>query len=656
MPQATEYAGTDLIPRRLFFGNPDRAVVRVSPDGSKLAFIAPVEGVLNVWVGPLYAPDEARPVTRDTRRGIRQYFWTYTNDAIVYLQDRDGDEDWHLYRVDLNSGEILDLTPLEGIHATVQGVSHRHPEEVLVGLNDRDKRFHDLYRVHIATGDRHLLLRNDEYAAFVTDDDYAVRAGVVFTPDATAVVYRFGEDGARDPLITIGPEDAMTTNPIGTDKTGTVIYLLDSRGRDTAALVTADLATGETSVLAEDPVADIADVLMHPTERTLQAYAVNHTKTEWHALDPCVAADLQRLREVSDGELSIDGRTLDDMLWTVSYNEDDGPLRYYLYDRRLGTVQYLFSNRRELEGLPLATMRPVVIQARDGLELVSYLTLPRGTDADGDGLPDSALPLVLLVHGGPWSRDVWGYHPIHQWLANRGYAVLSVNYRGSTGFGKAFVNASNREWAGRMHDDLVDAVQWAVAAGVADPSRVAIMGGSYGGYATLVALTFTPDLFACGVDIVGPSSLLTLIENVPEYWVPMLPLLTDRIGDPTTPEGRELLLERSPLTYVERIRRPLLIGQGANDPRVKQQESDQIVKAMQDKGIPVTYVLYPDEGHGFARPENRLSFFAVTEAFLAEYLGGRVEPIGDDFSGSTIECPAGAEGVSGLAEALSAVP
>lgn len=331
---------------------------------------------------------------------------------------------------------------------------------------------------------------------------------------------------------------------------------------------------------------------------------------------------------------------------------DDGPIRYYLYDRIQKKATFLFTNQRDLEGVKLSKIHPVVIKSRDGLDLISYLTLPYWTDSDHDARPNARLPMVLFVHGGPWARDSWGYNPYHQWLANRGYAVLSVNYRGSTGFGKDFINASNLEWAGKMHDDLIDAVNWAIDQGIADKHKIAIMGGSYGGYATLVGLTFTPEVFTCGVDIVGPSNLRTLLETIPPYWKPMMDMWSTRVGDPRTEEGRKFLDSRSPLTYVDRIRKPLLIGQGANDPRVKQSESDQIVRAMQEKNIPVTYILYSDEGHGFARPENRLSFNAVAEQFLAQHLGGRAQPIGDDFQGSTIQVPSGADQIPGLSEAL----
>jgi len=294
----------------------------------------------------------------------------------------------------------------------------------------------------------------------------------------------------------------------------------------------------------------------------------------------------------------------------------------------------------------------VVIKSRDGLDLLSYYTLPLGSNSNDDGLPDQPLPMVLNVHGGPWSRDYWGLNSIHQWLANRGYAVLSVNFRGSTGLGKNFTNAGDLEWGRKMQEDLIDAVNWSIDQGIADPEKIAIMGGSYGGYAVLAGLALSPQLFACGVDIVGPSNLITLLQSVPPYWKPEIEQWTKRVGDYRTEEGRELLRERSPLRYADLIERPLLIGQGANDPRVKQNESDQIVEAMQEKGLPVTYVLYADEGHGFARPENRLSFYAIAEAFLAEHLGGRYESIGSDFQGANFTVPSGAGEIAGLAAAM----
>jgi dipeptidyl aminopeptidase/acylaminoacyl peptidase len=429
--------------------------------------------------------------------------------------------------------------------------------------------------------------------------------------------------------------------------------MVDSRDRNTGALMALDLDSAKQTLLAEDPRADVSDVVIHPTERRVQAVAFTHERKAWQVLDQSIEGDWATLRAIATGDVEVVSRTLDDRYWIVAYIMDDGPVRYYRYDRAGHNAQFLFTNREQLAGLPLAKMHPIVIPSRDGLNLVSYYTLPPGSDRDGDGRPHEPLPTVLVVHGGPWARDTWGYNPWHQWLANRGYAVLSVNFRGSTGFGKAHINASTGEWGAKMHADLIDAVHWAIQHGIADPRRVAIMGGSYGGYATLVGLTFTPEMFACGIDIVGPSNLVTLLESIPPYWQPQVSLWTTRVGDHRTAEGRTFLTERSPLTCAHRIQRPLLIGHGANDPRVKQTESDQIVQVMQDKGIPVTYVLYPDEGHGFARPENRLSFNAVAEAFLSDCLGGRYQPIDDDLEGSSITVPWGAERVRGLTEALS---
>ncbi len=642
-----------LIPRKILFGNPARAHARISPDGAQLAFLAPVDNVLNVWVAPAASPGDARPVTRDRRRGIRAFAWAYTNRHILYSQDTDGDEDWHVYSVDLESDAIRDLTPIEKIAARIEGVSPKAPEEVLVGINDRGGReLHDVYRIDIRTGQRRLIQENPGFAGFAADDDYRVRFAVTVTPDAGHLYLKpDAADGWRE-WLRIEPEDAMTTHAAGFDRTAARCYMLDSRGRDTSALKTVDLETGAEELLAESDLADIDGVLTHPTGKHVQAASFTHARRRWRVLDPAIQDDLDYLAGVAGGDVWVTSRSLDDRVWTVAFTMDTGPARFYLYDRAAREARFLFTSQPELEGLPLTRMHPVIVRARDGLDLVSYLSLPAASDPEGRGRPERPLPMVLLVHGGPWARDDWGYNPLHQWLADRGYAVLSVNYRGSTGFGKDFINRANLEWARAMHDDLIDAVDWAVAEGVADRERVAIMGGSYGGYATLVGLTFTPERFACGVDIVGPSNLITLMENPPPYWAPIMPLLKVRIGDYTTDVGRALLESRSPLNFVDRIRSPLLIGQGRQDPRVKQAESDQIVEAMTGKGIPVAYMLFTEEGHGFAKPENRMAFYAVAEAFLAAHLGGAAEPIGDAFEGAAFTVPAGADAAPGLADAL----
>ena len=654
-----------LIPRDLLFGNPDRAQVRISPDGKHLSWLAPVNGLLNVWVAPVDQLDKAKPVTNDTKRGINTHRWAYTNEHILYTQDEGGNENWNVHAVDIKSGQDRNLTPNPKVAARIAEVSDKFPDEILVALNERVPQFHDLHRINIRTGEDKLLMQNpgtiegNPVAGFVTDGDFAVRFAETFTPDGGNELFEPDPqpektDGtpAWKSFMKVPFEETMGTNVLGFDRAGNLLYLTDSRGRDTAALVMLDLKGGDEKLLAEHPKADAGMPLAHPKTRKLQAVAFNFTRPEWKVIDPDIAPDFAYLKTLSDGDMQVTSRTLDDRTWTVAFIEDDAPARFYLYDRGSKNAKFLFTNRTALENVPLAKMHPVVIKSRDGLDLVCYLTTPLDADPDQDGKPDKPVPMVLDVHGGPWARDSWGANPEHQWLANRGYAILSVNYRGSTGFGKKFVNAANKEWAGKMHDDLLDAVNWAVENKVAQKDKVAIMGGSYGGYATLVGLTFTPDVFACGVDIVGPSNINTLLQTIPPYWAPAVSIWKHRVGDHTSAEGREFLDSRSPLARVEKIKKPLLIGQGANDPRVKQSEADQIVKAMHEKNIPVTYVLYPDEGHGFARPENRMSFMAVTEAFLGEHLGGRVEPIGDDFKGSSIKVPTGAREIAGLAESV----
>ncbi len=652
LPSAAAQPAADLFDRDLLFGNPERASAKISPDGAMISFLAPVDGVLNLWVGPATDIEAAQPITGDTHRGIRWYGWDYGSDALIYGQDEDGDENWHLYRVPAVGGEAVDLVPVDGVTVRPMAASPDHPGVMIVGVNDRDPALHDVYRLNLETAERELVHQNDQgFVSFVFDHELALRLGVRVTAEGGAdyLAPDFEQDPvAWEPVLSVGHEDEMTTGIWGFDASNQVVYLSDSRGRDTAAATALDLASGELTVLAEDARADVADAMMHPTEHRMEAVGFEYDRKTWVVLDEAVQADLDKLREVEDGELEVVDRSLGDRHWLVLFHDDDGPVKYYAYDRDSDEARFLFTSRPALEELELVPMHPVIISSRDDLNLVSYLTLPAASDPDGDGRPDAPVPLVLDVHGGPWARDSWGFDPNHQWLANRGYAVLSVNFRGSTGFGKAFVNAGDKAWAAQMHDDLLDAVDWAVVEGITAPDSVAIMGGSYGGYATLVGLTFTPEVFACGVDIVGPSNLVTLLESIPPYWKPMLDLFHVRVGDNTTDEGRAFLESRSPLFQVDAIQRPLLIAQGANDPRVKQAEADQIVAAMQERGIPVTYVLYPDEGHGFARPENRMSFYAVTEGFLGTCLGGAVQPVGDDFEGSSVTVPTGAEFVEGL--------
>lgn len=617
--------------------------MRISRDGTRIAFRAPVDGALSLWVAPIDDLDKGRPMTAATDHNLGPWIvWMHDNRHVVFFRDQDGDENWRAWRLDLQTADLRPLTPGPGVTCFIQQSSRHFPSELLVAHNERDRRYFDIYRMDVASGASTLVQANEGFAGYFTDQRFLVRYAVRRAENGDVEYLQRGADGEWDLFTRIGADDAKGTRAIEFSDDGRELYWLDSRGRDTAAAVAQDLESGAMRVLAEDQRADFTTLLLDPvTQRPVAAAAV-FERTRWQVLDPDYEGDFNHLTRQSSGDLAITGMSQDRRNWIVAYLHDNAPLEYFHYDRDARQARRLFSSTRALEGAPLVTTEPASIRARDGLELVSYLSRPR------NARPGARLPMVLLVHGGPWSRDVWWLNPEHQWLANRGYAVLSVNFRGSTGFGKAFVNAANLEWAGRMHDDLIDAVDWAVAAKIADPARVAIMGTSYGGYAALVGLTFTPEKFACAVDIVGISNLMTFLNTIPEYWTPWKSLWKVRMGDYTTEAGQRLLEERSPLNRADRIVRPLLIAQGANDVRVKPSESEQIVAAMQRHGIPVTYVYYLDEGHGFRRPENRRSFAAVAEAFLATHLGGGCEPVGDDFNGSTIEFRAGRELIPGL--------
>ncbi|MGF1549789.1 MAG: alpha/beta fold hydrolase [Sphingomonadaceae bacterium] len=652
-PAEVALADVPLIEREKLFGNPSQVAGRISPDGQWLSWLAPRDGVLNIWLAPVSDPGDARPMTNERERPIRSYFWAPDSRQLLFINDKGGDENYLLYGVDVETGEQKTLTPFENTRATVVEISNRHRDRILVGLNNRDPRWHDVHSLDLDSGELTLVMQNDGYAGFVADNDLDIRLALRPRPDGGQDIFRVvdGEVEA-EPFTAIGLEDSLTTSPAGFSANGDTLYWIDSRGRNTAALIAQNVATGEKRVIAENDRTDIAGVLVDPSTFEVEAYAVNYLKPEWKPIDPEIAAALEFLERELDGHPIISSRSLDDSKWIVAVDPVTEPSASYLFDREAGELTRLYVSRPELIGAPLVPQHPVEIVSRDGLTLPSFLTLPRHADPDGDGDPDRAVPMALVVHGGPWSRDTYGYSSYHQWLANRGYAVLSVNFRGSTGFGKDFVNAGNLEWGRKMHDDLIDAVRWAVAEGVTSEDEVAIIGGSYGGYATLAGLTFTPEQFACGVDIVGPSNLFTLLETIPPYWEAIKLQFYQRMGDPTTEEGRALLEERSPLNYADRIVRPLLIGQGANDPRVNIRESDQIVEAMKNRDIPVTYIVFPDEGHGFAKPENGIAFNAVAENFLAECLGGRAEPIGDALARSSAEVRYGAEYTRGLPAAI----
>ena len=614
----------EIIPRQVLFGNPERISPRISPDGTQLAWIAPADGVLNVWVAPAGSGQDqgidwpaARVVTDDSDRGIRMFAWAHDGRHLLYLQDTGGDENWRLHDVDLETMQRRDLTPFDNVQTQLIAAEKKFPTEILLGLNRDNPQLHDVYRLDLTTGELTKEVENPGFAGWLADSQLAVRAGIAPQPDGSLVLMvRGSADGDWRALLAVAVEDVMTSQPIAFSEDGASLLAVSSVGADTGRLVRLDLATGAAEVLAEDPDSDVTGVRLHPDTREPQIVTFLKDRREYQVLDPDVEADLAAIRALHPGDPSFADADDADATWLIGFTNDTGAVPYYSYDRATRSGQFLFEHQPELSRYELAPMEPFSFTSRDGLTIHGYATFPPGAGRKG-------LPMVLNVHGGPWARDAWGFDPEAQWLANRGYLCVQVNFRGSTGYGKAFVNAGDREWGGRMHDDLVDAVTFATGQGWADPARVAIYGGSYGGYAALVGAAFTPELFCCAVDIVGPSNLKTLIETIPAYWAPMISQFHRAVGDPA--KDADFLWSRSPLSRADNISIPLLIAQGANDPRVKQAESEQIVAALEKAGIDYEYMLFPDEGHGFAKPENRLRFYAAAEKCLAKHLGGRAE-------------------------------
>jgi dipeptidyl aminopeptidase/acylaminoacyl peptidase len=613
----------ELIPRSVLFGNPERTSPQLSPDGSQLAWIAPREGVLNVWVAPISAGgvdwDAARVVTDDADRGIRFIAWAHDSRHLFYLQDAGGDENWRLYDVDLGMPALdrRDLTPFEGIHAMLIGASKRKPGEVLVGVNKDNPQLHDVYRLDLATGALVKEIENPGFAGWIADEDLVVRGALQPQPDGSFdLLVRESGDSAWRTLLSIPAEDATSSDVVAFSADGKSLLMISAAGSDTGRLTRVDVATGTEVVIVSDPEADVSGVLVHPDTLKPQIVTVLKERTEYVVLDGAIAEDLKAVRALHPGDPQFAGRDDADTVFLIGFTNDAGPVPYYLYDRATKKARFLFDHQPALSRYDLAPMEPFTFSARDGLVVHGYVTFPPGLGRDG-------LPVVLNVHGGPQARDKWGFNSEAQWLANRGYLCVQVNYRGSVGYGKAFTAAGDREWGAKMHDDLIDAVAHVVAQGWADPARVAIYGGSYGGYAALVGAAFTPDVFCCAVDIVGPSNLKTLLETIPPYWAPAAASLYRRVGHPV--DDAEFLWSRSPLSRARDIKIPLLIAQGANDPRVKQAESEQIVAALTEAGIEHEYMLFPDEGHGFAKPANRIKFYTAAERFLARYLGGRFE-------------------------------
>jgi dipeptidyl aminopeptidase/acylaminoacyl peptidase len=617
---------TELIPRTVLFGNPERTFPRLSPDGSRLAWIAPHDGVLNVWIAPLRADPgrgdavdwaAAQVVTDDRDRGIRMFTWAHDARHLLYIQDTGGDENWRLHDVNLETMQRRDLTPFPGVQVQLIAGNKKFPTEVLIGLNRDNPQLHDVYRLDLLTGDLTLVEKNPGFAGWVADEELAVRGA--FAPLADGSMNLMVRDQAGTEwreLLSIPADDVTTTDVVGFSEDGQSLLVITPLEANTSRLLRVDVTTKAIEVLAEDPEADVDGVVLHPDTLEPQIVTVVKDRTEFIVLDPAIEADLKAVRALHPGDPSISGREHANSPWLAAFTNDAGPVAYYVYDPAAHTGRFLFDARPELNRYQLAAMEPFSFTSRDGLTIHGYATFPPGADRRD-------LPAVLDVHGGPQVRDEWGWNPEAQWLANRGYLCVQVNYRGSTGYGKDFVTAGDHEWGAKMHDDLIDAVDYIVGQGWAARDNVAIYGGSYGGYAALVGAAFTPDVFRCAVDIVGPSNLKTLLETIPPYWAPMIAQLYKRVGNPET--EADFLWSRSPLSRAGDIRIPLLIAQGANDPRVKQAESEQIVAALKDAGIDYEYLLFPDEGHGFAKPENRLKFYAAAERFLARYLGARFE-------------------------------
>src|SRR3989338_3513815 len=606
-----------LIPREVLFGNPLKASPKISPDGKKIAYLSPVDNVLNVWVKTVDQEDDT-VVTADKERGIRTYFWAEDNRHIFYLQDKGGNENWRLYAVDLTQNTIKDLTPFENVQVRTLAKDKHLPNTLIIEMNKNNPKLHDVYELTLPEGGLKLLAKNPgNISSWVIDTQLKVRGALVSVAQGGFdLLVRANHDSKWEKIISWDSQDALTSEPISFSKDGSFLYLKDSRNVNAGRLMRLSLKDRAMHVISEDPQYDVEQIMVHPDTYTIQAVSYSKARHEWIVLDNNIKKDFEFLSNLDHGDFFIVSRDHADTTWLIAFIKDNGAIPYYAYDRKKGTAKFLFHHKPDLNNYTLSKMEPISFESRDGLTIHGYITYPPRTQK-------KRLPMVLNVHGGPWGRDTWGYHPEAQWLANRGYISLQVNFRGSTGYGKAFTNAGDKEWGGKMHLDLVDAVQWAINRGIADPTKICIYGGSYGGYAALVGATFTPDLFTCAIDLVGPSSLITFMNSIPPYWSNYLEMLHKRVGNPNTES--DFLKSRSPLFHVEKIKIPMLIAQGANDPRVKQAESEQIVEAMKQKGIDHIYMLFPDEGHGFAKPQNRLKFYAATEKFLSKYLGGRIE-------------------------------
>ncbi|HUU01485.1 MAG TPA: S9 family peptidase [Myxococcota bacterium] len=630
MKEPASEIAAPLVDRELFFGDPQISNSQLSPDGKHLSFIKPYKNVRNIWVKNINDSfDAARPITAD-KRPVPGYFWSRDSKYLLYVQDKGGNENFHVYAVDPTSKPdpatgvppARDLTPIEGIRAMIYSVPKNKPDEIIIGLNERDASYHDVYRVEIATGKRELLIKNTQkVAGYLYDPNGEVRLAIRQKDDAGFELLRV-DGGDLKRIYECSWQESCF--PIRLHKDGKRCYLVSNKGpeADLTNLMLIDIQTGSTELLESDPEKRVdfgGAEFSEATDELMATYYIGD-RLRIYPKNDAVKRDLELFKkELPEGELGIGSMTRDMRFFLVSVSRDVDPGSVYLYDREKGKLKLQYRSRPELPSAHLAHMKPVRYQARDGLSVPAYLTLPRGVEP-------KKLPTVILPHGGPTTRDYWGYDPYAQFLANRGYAVLQPNYRGSTGYGEKFLNAGNRTWGtGASQHDATDGVKWLIAQGTSDPDRICIFGGSWGGYMTLAGVTFTPDLYKCGVPYVAPSNLVTLLESIPAYWRPFAKSLFMRLGDPEVEADRKDLESRSPFFFSDRIKVPLLVIQGANDPRVKKAEADSIVVAVRNKGKPVEYLVAPDEGHGFRAPENRLAVAVAMEKFLAKQIGGRLQ-------------------------------
>jgi dipeptidyl aminopeptidase/acylaminoacyl peptidase len=622
-----------IIDRELIFGNPEIAGAQLSPDGKFLAFQKPWKDTRNIYVKGVNEPFKAaRLLTTEIKRPIADYLWSRDGKYILYVKDNDGDENYNVYAVDPNAKPAAgadapasrDLTGLKGVRVELFDVPKSDPDVVYIGLNDRDKAWHDLYKLQISTGQKTLMRKNTER---IEGWQFDLQGNL-------RLATRSAENGDTE-ILRVDPDKFTKIYSCNVFETCTVIrfqkdgkraYLQTNKGEDMnlSALALFDPETGKTEIVESDPEkrVDFGAASFNEATDELAFTTYEQDRPRHYFKDQGFGADFKWLDGKFPGkEIHLASSTLDEQTWLVTASSDTEPGETYLFDRKNHKVTLQYTVHEKLPRGSLAEMRPVHYKSSDGLEIPAYLTLPVG-------LPAKSLPTIIFPHGGPWGRDLWGYNGYTQFFANRGYAVLSMNFRGSTGYGKKFLDGGNREWGRKMQDDVTWGVKYLVDQGIADPKRVGIFGGSYGGYATLAGVTYTPDLYAAAVDLFGPSNLLTLLDSIPPYWESIRQMFYERMGNPNTPDGKALLVERSPLTSASKIKTPLMIAQGANDPRVNHAESEQIVIALRDRGFPVEYLLIPDEGHGFARPVNTMASVMATEIFFAKYLGGRAQQDG----------------------------